>query len=193
MQVRHYGGYAIAGNGWLPPRAPPPRLRSARRAWACFPASHALRVRPNGHPRDAEPPGDRHHALTVRSGGSSSVHLAVRQGCSSPFPRGRDDPGSASTRHCDSSPTSSFACSHAEPSRSNLWQVFGLSPPASTFEHADPPRPRCVQRRFTLQRRARRCSSTPRGPAPSSSPSTDEVDQVPPLLRAPGSSSPSWG
>jgi len=41
---------------------------------------------------DAEPPGDRHHALTVRSGGSNSFHLTVRQRCSSPSPWGRDDP-----------------------------------------------------------------------------------------------------
>lgn len=40
--------------------------------------------------------------------------------------------GSSSTASCGSSPTPSFARSHAEPSRSNLCQVFGLSPPAST-------------------------------------------------------------
>lgn len=38
----------------------------------------------------------------------------------------------ASAASCDSSSIPSFACSHAVPSRSNLCQVFGLSPPAST-------------------------------------------------------------
>ncbi|MEO2133468.1 IS3 family transposase [Microbacterium sp.] len=40
--------------------------------------------------------------------------------------------GSSSTAPWGSSPRSSFACSQAAPSRSNLCQVFGLSPPAST-------------------------------------------------------------
>lgn len=43
----------------------------------------------------AEPPGDRNHALAVRSGSSNSVHLAVRQRCSSSFPRVRYDLGLA--------------------------------------------------------------------------------------------------
>lgn len=41
----------------------------------------------------AEPPGDRNHALAVRSGSSNSVHLAVRQRCSSSSPRVRYDLG----------------------------------------------------------------------------------------------------
>ena len=38
-----------------------------------------------------EPPTDRDHALTVRAGCSDSVHLALREGCSSSSPRVRDD------------------------------------------------------------------------------------------------------
>ena len=39
----------------------------------------------------AEPPGDGHHALAVRSGSSNCVHLTVRQRCSSSSPRVRYD------------------------------------------------------------------------------------------------------
>jgi len=49
------------------------------------------RVRPDGHPMHVEPPTDRDHALTVRAGCSDSVHLALREGCSSSSPRVRDD------------------------------------------------------------------------------------------------------
>ena len=41
----------------------------------------------------AEPPGDRNHALAVRSGSSNSVHLAFCQRCSSSSPRVRYDLG----------------------------------------------------------------------------------------------------
>lgn len=44
--------------------------------------------------------------------------------------------GSSSAAPCGPSPTPSFACSHAEPSRSNRCQVFGLSPPAFTSQKA---------------------------------------------------------
>lgn len=49
------------------------------------------RVRPDGHPMHVEPPTDRDHALAVRAGSSDSVHLALREGCSSSSPRVRDD------------------------------------------------------------------------------------------------------
>jgi len=50
-----------------------------------------FRVRPDGHPMHVEPPTDRDHALAARSGRSDSVHLALRERCSSSSPRVRDD------------------------------------------------------------------------------------------------------
>src|SRR5690625_4548879 len=53
---------------------------------------HVLRVRPDCHPVDAEPPTDGDDALVVQAGSSDSVHLTLRQGCSSSSPRVRDHP-----------------------------------------------------------------------------------------------------
>ena len=132
MQVRHRSGHAIAANGWPPPCAPPPRLRSARRAWACF-LPHmrfvcvhtVIRWTPNRREIDTT------LSPLARAVLIASTWLSVR-GVLVRLLGVVTTSGSASTRHCGSSPTSSFACSHAEPSRSNLCQVFGLSPPAST-------------------------------------------------------------
>lgn len=52
-----------------------------------------LRVCPHRHPVDVEPSADGDHAFAVRSGSSNSVHLAVRQRCSSSSPRVRYDSG----------------------------------------------------------------------------------------------------
>ena len=134
MQVRHRSGHAIAANGWPPPCAPPPRLRSARRAWACF-LPHmrfvcvhtVIRWTPNRREIDTTLSPLARAVLIASTWLSVSGVLVRLLGVVTTS-------GSASTRHCGSSPTSSFACSHAEPSRSNLCQVFGLSPPASTNE-----------------------------------------------------------
>lgn len=48
-------------------------------------------MRPHGHPMHVEPQTDRDHALAVRAGSSDSVHLALREACSSSSPRVRDD------------------------------------------------------------------------------------------------------
>lgn len=57
------------------------------------PSQQVFRVRPHRHPVDLEPPADGDHAFAVRSGSSDSVHLAVRQRCSSSSPRVRHGPG----------------------------------------------------------------------------------------------------
>lgn len=54
-------------------------------------SEQVFRVRPDGHPMHVEPATDGDHALAVRAGSSDSVHLALRQGCSSSSPRVRDD------------------------------------------------------------------------------------------------------
>lgn len=61
-------------------------------ACRCLPRrlQQLLRVSPHGHPMHFEPPTDRDHALAVRAGSSDSVHLALREGCSSASPRVRD-------------------------------------------------------------------------------------------------------
>lgn len=50
-----------------------------------------LGVRPHRHPMHLEPPTDGDHALAVRAGSSDSVHLTVREWCSSSSPRVRYD------------------------------------------------------------------------------------------------------
>lgn len=49
-------------------------------------------VFPHCHPMYAEPPRDGYNALAVGASSSDSVHLALRQGCSSASPRVRNHP-----------------------------------------------------------------------------------------------------
>jgi len=67
------------------------RIRDTGDELVLYDDQRTLGVCPHRHPVHAEPPGDGHHALAVRSGSSDSVHFLLRQRGSATSTRVPDD------------------------------------------------------------------------------------------------------